>query len=48
VPSALELVDGLSQLTQIEFRDIDVNVGLRSRDFRFDPPAGVDIVGESD
>jgi outer membrane lipoprotein carrier protein len=48
VPSALELVDGAYQLTRIEFRDIDVNGGLRSRDFRFDPPAGVDIIGGDD
>jgi outer membrane lipoprotein carrier protein len=48
VPSALEFVDGLSQLTHIEFRDIDVNGGLRPREFRFDPPAGVDILGEDD
>jgi len=48
IPSALEFVDGLSQLTHIEFRDIDVNSGLKARDFRFDPPAGVDIVGEDD
>jgi outer membrane lipoprotein carrier protein len=48
VPSALEFIDGLSQLTHIEFRDIDVNGGLRAREFRFDPPAGVDIIGEDD
>lgn len=48
VPSALEFIDGLSQLTHIEFRDIEVNGGLRAREFRFDPPAGVDIIGEDD
>ena len=48
VPGALELVDGLSQLTRIEFADVDVNSGLRRRDFEFDPPDGVHVVGEDD
>jgi len=48
IPGALELVDGLSQMTRIEFADVDVNSGLRRRDFEFDPPAGVNIVGEDD
>lgn len=48
VPSALEFIDGLNQLTRIEFSDIDVNSGLRVRDFEFDPPRGVDIIGEDD
>jgi len=45
IPDALELVDGLSQRTLIEFKDVEVNSGLRRRDFEFDPPAGVDVVG---
>lgn len=48
IPDALELVDGLSQRTRIEFADVDVNSGLRRRDFEFDPPAGVDVVGAAD
>jgi outer membrane lipoprotein carrier protein len=47
-PSILELVDGLSQLTRIEFRDITVNSGLKVRDFEFDPPRGVDVIGRDD
>lgn len=48
VVDALELVDGLSNLTRIEFTDVDVNAGLRRRDFEFDPPRGVDVVGAED
>lgn len=48
LPEALELVDGLSKLTRIEFSDIEINAGLRRRDFNFDPPAGVDVVGDVD
>jgi outer membrane lipoprotein carrier protein len=48
IPDALELVDGLSQRTRIEFAEVDVNSGLRRRDFEFDPPAGVDVVGMDD
>jgi len=48
VPSVLELVDGISQVTQIEFGDVDVNSGLKERDFEFDPPDDVDIIGGDD
>lgn len=48
VPTGLELIDSLSQLTRIEFGDVDVNSGLRARDFRFEPPDGVDVVGGDD
>ena len=48
IPDALELVDGLSQRTRIEFADVDVNSGLKPRDFEFEPPAGVDVVGSED
>jgi outer membrane lipoprotein-sorting protein len=45
VPVALELVDGLGNLTQIEFYDIEVNTGLDPAVFAFEPPAGVHIDG---
>jgi outer membrane lipoprotein carrier protein len=45
VPTAIQLVDGLAQTTLIEFADIAVNSGLRRRDFDFDPPRGVDVIG---
>lgn len=48
LPEALELIDGLSQVTRIEFSDIDINSGLRRREFDFDPPRGVDVIGGDD
>lgn len=45
IPEVLELLDGLSQLQRIEFSDVEINTGLRRRDFEFDPPRGVDVVG---
>ncbi|HMB73865.1 MAG TPA: outer membrane lipoprotein chaperone LolA [Gammaproteobacteria bacterium] len=48
LPEALELVDGLSQVTRIEFSDIEINSGLRRREFDFDPPRGVDVIGGED
>lgn len=48
VPSVLELIDGLSQLTRIEFGDVDVNSGLKVRDFEFEPPRGIDVIGRDD
>jgi outer membrane lipoprotein carrier protein len=48
LPEALELVDGLSQVTRIEFSGIDINSGLRRREFDFDPPRGVDVIGGDD
>ena len=46
LPRALELVDGLAETTLIEFSEIDTDPGLRERDFDFDPPRGVDVIGE--
>ena len=46
VPVALQLVDGLNQVTSIRFTDIDVNSGLTTDRFAFVPPPGVDVVGE--
>lgn len=42
----LELVDGLEQITRIEFSEVVVNEGLGSGLFDFDPPDGVDVIGE--
>jgi outer membrane lipoprotein carrier protein len=46
IPEVLELVDGLSQRQRLEFHEVEINTGLRRRDFDFDPPRGVDVVGE--
>jgi outer membrane lipoprotein carrier protein len=48
VPSALQLRDGLGQLTRIEFTEVEVNAGLAASDFEFVPPAGVQVVGGDD
>ena len=48
VPRVIELVDGLLQTTRIQFSAVEVNSGLRPREFRFDPPDGVDVIGADD
>ena len=45
-PQRLELVDGLNQLTRIEFANVVVNPELADGTFEFRPPAGVDVIGE--
>ncbi len=46
IPDALELLDEIARTTVVELSDVVVNSGLRRRDFEFDPPRGVDVVGE--
>lgn len=46
VPVALEFVDGLSEITRIDFEAIELNTGLAPALFDFEPPAGVDIVDD--
>jgi outer membrane lipoprotein carrier protein len=46
IPDALELLDEIARTTVVELSDVVVNTGLRRRDFEFDPPRGVDVVGE--
>ncbi|HEX6999236.1 MAG TPA: outer membrane lipoprotein chaperone LolA [Gammaproteobacteria bacterium] len=45
-PRRLELVDGLSQVTRIELLDVALNPDLPAEVFEFEPPAGVDVIGE--
>ena len=45
VPQRLELVDGLKQVTRIEFMNVVVNPHLDDSSFDFRPPAGVDVIG---
>jgi outer membrane lipoprotein carrier protein len=45
-PRRLELVDGLNQVTRIEFKNVVVNPDLADAEFEFRPPAGVDVIGE--
>ena len=42
----LELIDGLEQITRIEFSEVVVNQNLTLGLFDFDPPDGVDVIGE--
>jgi outer membrane lipoprotein carrier protein len=45
-PQRLELVDGLNQVTRIEFENVVVNPDIAATEFEFRPPAGVDVIGE--
>ena len=42
----LELIDGLDQTTRINFSEVLINQDLAEDLFSFDPPAGVDVIGE--
>ena len=44
-PQRLELVDGLNQVTRIDFDDLSVNPQIDDGVFRFEPPPGVDVIG---
>lgn len=43
---ALVLVDALGQMTSIQFRNVVVNLEIEDEFFRFEPPAGADLIGE--
>lgn len=45
-PAWLEIVDPLGGTTRIAFFDVLTNVQLKPDLFTFDPPAGVEVVGE--
>jgi outer membrane lipoprotein carrier protein len=45
-PERLELVDGLNQITRIEFLNVVVNPDLPEATFRFQAPPGVDVIGD--
>ena len=44
-PQQLELVDGLNQVTRIQFANVLLNPVLADTVFQFSPPAGVDVIG---
>lgn len=46
--SVLELVDGLSRLTRMNFADVEINAGLDAEQFEFEAPPGVDVAGPDD
>lgn len=45
VVSCIEVVDSLGQLSRLEFSDFQRDPPLEDELFRFDPPAGVDVIG---
>ncbi len=42
----MELQDNLDQVTWIEFSNMELNPALSDAEFQFEPPAGVDVIGE--
>jgi chaperone LolA len=45
LPEQLELIDGLEQVTRVEFSEIRVNPPLDASVFTFVPPPGADVIG---
>jgi len=44
LPSRVELLDSFGQTTRVELSQIQSNPSLPANEFRFIPPAGVDVV----
>lgn len=44
--TSLELVDGLDQVTEIQFGEVEVNSAIADDSFDFTPPEDVDIIGQ--
>jgi outer membrane lipoprotein-sorting protein len=42
----MELRDNFDQATQIKFHERQVNRGTDDKAFHFEPPPGVDVIGE--
>ena len=47
VVTALDIQDALGQRTRIEFFDVARNVSFKAGWFEFEPPPGVEVVGEA-
>lgn len=45
-PQSMRLEDALGQKTVIDFLQVDMNVAIDEKDFRFVPPDGVDLISE--
>ncbi len=43
---AMEMVDGLGQVTRLYFETVETNPIIKPAAFNFEPPEGVDVVGE--
>jgi outer membrane lipoprotein carrier protein len=48
VIGAMEVIDSLDQVTRIEFEDVELGGTLDPALFRFEPPPGVDVIGQED
>lgn len=46
VIGAMEVIDNLEQVTRIEFRAVELHAELAAELFRFEPPEGVDVIGQ--
>jgi len=44
--ASLELVDGLDQVTEIQFGEVEVNPAISDDSFDFSPPEDVDVIGQ--
>lgn len=42
----MELIDNFGQLTRVEFKNVKRNTRIDPASFKFDPPKGVDIIGD--
>ena len=47
LPRAMELTDAFGQVTSLAFTSIERNPALSAESFRFDVPAGADVVGDA-
>ena len=45
---AMELVDNFGQVTQLQFSNLKRNLKIDPKIFQFQPPPGVDVIGEDD
>ena len=46
VLARLELLDGLDQVTEIQFEEVEHNPMILGNTFNFIPPEGVDVIGQ--
>jgi outer membrane lipoprotein carrier protein len=46
--AAMEVIDSLEQITRIEFTAVELGGALDQNLFRFEPPPGVDVIGQED
>lgn len=45
---AMELVDNFGQVTELQFSNLQRNLKIDAKIFQFQPPPGVDVIGEED